>query len=190
MTASSREPIRMPISDAAVSSRTSHAFTFTVSVACCLLAVAAVIATALPASARAACTTLKPKSASAPYLITPCNEASVAEHSSVTFIVYDSNSQTRQSTKDYPYLDLATVRDVTDGQLAASTNGTGVFQQLSPRPGHKDEWTLTVKPQTYRAWWDNHTGNCYVQIRQLDPSGTDGVIDSPIVTVRVAANRG
>ena len=179
----------MPISDAAMSSRTPHAVRLAVSVACCLLAAAAVTAALLPASARAACTTLKPRSASAPYLIAPCNEAAVAEHSSITFIVYDSNSQTRRSTRDYPYLDLATVRDVTRGQLAASTNGTGVFQQLAPRPGHKDEWTLTVKPQTYRAWWDNHTGSCYVQIRQLDPSARAGVVDSPIVTLHVAAGR-
>ncbi len=170
--------------------RPSHAAAFPASLACCLLAVATLIAAALPASARAACTTLKPKSASAPYLIAPCEGGSVAEHRSVTFVVYDSNAKTRQSTRDYPYLDLATARDVTNGQLAASTNGTGVFQQLSPRPGHRDEWTLTVKPQTYRAWWDNHAGNCYVQIRQLDPSASDGVIDSPIVTLRVTPSRG
>jgi hypothetical protein len=161
-----------------------------VSAACCLAAAAAALTAVLPASASADCTTLKPKSSAAPYLIAPCNRASVAEHSSVTFIVYDSNSQTRQSTRDYPYLDLATARDVTNGQLAASTNGTGVFQQLSPRPGHKDQWTLTVKPQTYRAWWDNHAGTCYVQIRQLDPTATDGVTDSPIVTLHVSATRG
>jgi len=169
-----------------VSSRHSHG---PVSLACCLVALAALVAAALPASAHAACTTLKPKSSSAPYLIAPCNNGSIAEHSSVTFIVYDRNPQTRQSTRDYPYLDLATARDVTDGQLAASTNGTGVFQQLSPRPGHRDEWTLTVKPQTFRAWWDNHAGTCYVQIRQLDPTTTDGVIDSPIVTLHVASSR-
>jgi len=169
-----------------VSTRTSHARTLPAAVGCCLLAVVAVLAAALPASASAACTTLKPKSNSAPYLLSPCDGASVPEHRSVTFVVYDSDAQTRQST-DYPYLDLATDRDVTHGQLAASTNGTGVFQQLSPRPGHKDEWTLAVKPQTYRAWWDNHAGTCFVQIRQLDPTATDGVTDSPIVTLHVAA---
>jgi hypothetical protein len=173
-----------------VSTRPSHAITIPASVLCCLFAVAAVFAVALPASASAACTTLKPKAKSAPYLIAPCNGASVSEHRSVTFIVYDSNAETRQSTRDYPYLDLATDRDVTDGQLSASTNGTGVFQQLSPRPGHADEWTLTVKPQTYRTWWDNRPGTCYVQIRQLDPSASDGVIDSPIVTLRVVAAGG
>jgi hypothetical protein len=172
-----------------VSPRHSRAVAFPVRVVCVLVGLAAVLAALLPASASADCTTLKPKSSSAPYLIAPCNNTSVAEHSSVTFIVYDSNAQTRQSTRDYPYLDLATVRDVTDGQLAASTNGTGVFQQLSPRPGHKDEWTLTVKPQTFRTWWDNHAGTCYVQIRQLDPTATDGVVDSPIVTLRVASSR-
>jgi hypothetical protein len=155
----------------------------------CLLAAAAVIAVALPASARAACTTLKPKSRTAPYLITPCDDATLAEHRSITFTVYDSNPRTRVSTRDYPYLDLGTAREVTDGQLAASTNGTGVFQQLTPRPGHKDEWTLTVKPQSYRTWWDNHPGTCYLQIRQLDPAASDGVVDSPIVTLRVAADR-
>jgi hypothetical protein len=160
------------------------------SVACCLVAAATALIAMLPASASAACTTLKPKSSSTPYLIAPCDGASVAEHSSVTFIVYDSNAQTRQSTRDYPYLDLASQREVTNDQLAASTNGTGVFQQLSPRPGHKDEWTLTVKPQTYRAWWDNHAGTCYVQIRQLDPTATDGVTDSPIVTLHVSSTRG
>jgi hypothetical protein len=170
-----------------VSSRPSHALRFRASLACCLAAVATALTATLPASASAACTTLKPKSSATPYLIAPCDGASVAEHSSVTFIVYDSNAQTRQSTRDDPYLDLATVRDVTGGQLAASTNGTGVFQQLSPRPGHKDEWTLTVKPQTYRAWWDNHPGSCYVQIRQLDPTATDGVTDSPIVTLHVSS---
>jgi hypothetical protein len=174
-----------------VSSRSSHALRFRVSVACCLAALATALTAVLPASASADCTTLKPKSSSTPYLMAPCDGASVAEHSSVTFIVYDSNAQTRQSTRDYPYLDLATERDVTDGQLAASTNGTGVFQQLSPRTGHKNEWTLTVKPQTYRAWWDNHPGTCDVQIRQLDPTATDGVTDSPIVTLRVSsATRG
>jgi hypothetical protein len=171
-----------------VSSRSSHALRFRVSVACCLAAAATALAAMLPASASAACTTLKPKSSSTPYLMAPCDGASVAEHSSVTFIVYDSNAQTRQSARDYPYLDLATARDVINGQLAASTNGTGVFQQLSPRAGHKDEWTLTVKPQTYRAWWDNHTGTCYVQVRQLDPTATDGVTDSPIVTLRVSTS--
>jgi len=172
-----------------VSSRTSHALRLPVTVACCLVAVASLLAAALPARASAACTTLKPKSKSAPYLIAPCDGATVAEHSSVTFIVYDSNVETKQSTRDYPYLDLATARDVTDGQLAASTNGTGVFQQLAPRPGHKDEWILTVKPQTYRTWWDNQARTCYVQIRQLDPSATAGVTDSPIVTLHVSPSR-
>lgn len=172
-----------------MSSRPSHALRFPVSVACCLIAVAAVFAAALPASASAACRTLKPKSKSAPYLIAPCDGALVPEHSSITFIVYDSNAETRQSTRDDPYLDLATARDVTDGQLVASTNGTGVFQQLSPRAGHKDEWTLTVKSQTYRTWWDNQARPCYVQIRQLDPSAPAGVIDSPIVTLHVSSSR-
>ncbi len=158
------------------------------SIVCGLAACVTALAAVLPASASATCTTLKPKSSSTPYLIAPCDGSVVAEHSPVTFIVYDSNAQTRQSMRDYPYLDLATARNVTNGQLAASTNGTGVFEQLSPRPGHRDEWTLTVKPQTYRAWWDNHTGNCYVQIRQLDPAATDGVTDSPIVTLRVSAS--
>jgi hypothetical protein len=163
-----------------------------VSVASALVAMVAVLAASLPASASASavCSTLKPKSSTTPYLMAPCNDSSVAEHSSVTFIVYDSNPETRQSTRNYPYLDLATVRDVTDGQLAASTNGTGIFQQLAPRPGHENEWTLTVKPQTYRTWWDNHVGDCSVQIRQLDPSAADGVVDSPIVTLHVAASRG
>jgi hypothetical protein len=170
-----------------VSTRTSQAIRFPAAATCCLLAVVAVLAAALPASASAACTTLKPKANSAPYLVSPCDGASVPEHHSVTFVVYDRDAQTKQSTRDYPYLDLATDRDVTDGQLAASTNGTGVFQQLSPRPGHKDEWMLTVKPQTYRAWWDNHAGTCFVQIRQLEPTASDGVTDSPIVTLHVAA---
>jgi hypothetical protein len=157
--------------------------------ACALLALVAALIVAVPARASAACTTLKPKSRSAPYLISPCDQATVTEHRAVTFIVYDSNAHTRQSTRDYPYLDLATTRDVTNGQLAASTNGTGVFQQLSPRPGHRDEWTVTVKPQIYRTWWDNHAGTRYVQIRQLDPSTRDGVIESPIVTLHVAPAR-
>lgn len=154
-----------------------------------LLALVALLAAAAPAHARSACTTLKPKSKSAPYLISPCDRATVANHRAITFVVYDSNRQTRRSTRDWPYLDLATSRNVTDGQLAASTNGTGVFQQLSPRARHKDEWTLTVKPQIYRSWWDNHAGTRYVQIRQLDPAAVDGVIDSPIVTLRVAGRR-
>jgi hypothetical protein len=170
-----------------VSSRSSLVLRLPVPVACCLAVVVAALTALLPASASAACTTLKPKLSSTPYLMAPCDGASVAEHSSATFIVYDSNGQTRQSTRDYPYLDLATVRDVANGQLAATTNGTGVFQQLSPRPGHKDEWTLTVKPQTYRTWWDNHPGSCYVQIRQLDPAAADGVTDSPIVTLHVSS---
>lgn len=173
-----------------MSSSTSHPITFRVCVACCLLAVSALLASALPSSASAACTTLKPKSRSAPYLIAPCDNGSVGEHRSVTFIVYDSNPETRQSTRAYPYLDLATSRDVTDGQLAASTDGTGVFARMSLRAGHRDEWTLTVKPQTYRTWWDNHAGTCYVQIRQLDSSAADGVIDSPIVTLHVGSTRG
>jgi len=143
----------------------------------------------MPARASAACTTLKPKSKSAPYLISPCDGATVPEHRAITFVVYDSNPETRRSTRDWPYLDLATSRRVSGGQLIASTNGTGVFQQLSPRPGHRYEWTLTVRPQIYRSWWDNHPGARYVQIRQLDPAASSGVIDSPIVTVNVARTR-
>jgi hypothetical protein len=168
-----------------VSTRSPHAIPPGAIIAGCLLAVAALLSAA-PASASAACTTLKPKSRSAPYLISPCDQATVAEHRAVTFVVYDSNAEARRSARDRPYLDLATARTVSDGQLAASTNGTGVFQQLSPRAGHKDEWTLTVRPQSYRAWWDNHAGTRYVQIRQLDPGAANGVIDSPIVTLHVA----
>ena len=167
---------------------TTRRITFVAGMAC-LLALAVMIAAALPSSASAACTTLKPRSRSAPYLILPCNDSTLPEHRSITFIVYDSNSRARQSIRDRPYLDLATRRDVTDGQLDASTNGTGVFQQLYPRPGHRDEWTLTVRPQSYRAWWDNHAGRCFVQIRQLDPAASDGVTDSPIVTLHVEPAR-
>jgi hypothetical protein len=46
-----------------------------------------------------------------------------------------------------------------------------------------------VRPQSYRAWWDNHSGTCYVQIRQLDPAAADGIVEGPIVTLHVAATR-
>jgi hypothetical protein len=151
-------------------------------------ALAALLAAA-PARASSSCTTLKPRSKSAPYLIAPCDRATVPQHRAITFIVYDSNPLTRRSTRDRPYLDLATSRRVSDGQLSASTNGTGVFEQLSPRPGHRHEWILTVRPQVYRTWWDNYAGARYVQIRQLDPAAPSGVIDSPIVTLNVARTR-
>lgn len=167
----------------------SHASSRLAALAGVLLTLVAALTVAPPAHARVACTTLKPKSKSAPYLVAPCDRATVAEHRAITFIVYDSNPQARRSARDWPYLDLATSPDVTDGQLAASTDGTGVFQQLSPRAGHRDEWTLTVRPQTYRSWWDNHPGTRYVQIRQLDPAAVDGMIDSPIVTLSVSARR-
>jgi hypothetical protein len=172
-----------------MSPRITPAITPRAMVAAWLLAVAALLAGALPAGARTTCTMLKPKSRTAPYLIAPCEGATVAEHRAVTFIVYDSDPRTRLSAGEHPYLDLATERSVSRGQLAASTNGTGVFQQLSPRRGHPHEWILTVRPQTYRSWWDNHPGTCFVQVRQLDPAAADGIIDSPIVMLHVAPAR-
>lgn len=172
-----------------MSIRVSHAIIPLAPLLGCVLAAAAVIAVALPENASAACTTLKPRAKAAPYLLSPCDGASVAEHHAITFIVYDSDVLARRSARDRPYLDLALQRTVTAGQLAASTNGTGVFQQLLPRRGHPHEWTLTVRPQSYRAWWDNHPGTCFVQIRQLDPAATDGISDSPIVSLHVAASR-
>jgi hypothetical protein len=106
----------------------------------------------------------------------------VARHRTIKFTVYDANPL---AASERPYLNLQTHRRMTDGHLVANTDGNGVFTRLVPRPGHRDQWTVSIAAQTYASWWDNHRGVCYVQIDQLDAASPGGVDYSPIVTVHV-----
>ena len=159
-----------------------------------LLTLTAVLAGLLPVLAPAAasatrtktgagrCTT--PHGARIPYLTAPCDGATVAARQAVLFTVHDSDPK---ATLHAPYLNLQTTRQITGGHLAPNRNGNGIFAQMSAVPGHAGEWSYTSARQTFPSWWDNRVGTDYVQVEQVDPRVTSGVVYGPITTVRVAA---
>ncbi len=147
---------------------------------------------ALPASAGASAATrtcpVVPRAKLTPYLLSPCAGARVAMGRTITFVVHDANPLAAKSASDRPYLNLLTSRRLQDGHLAPGTDGTGIFAQLTPRRGHRGEYTLVSRPQVFKSWWDNHPGTCYVQVQQIDPTASaSGITYGPIVAIHVVA---
>ena len=118
----------------------------------------------------------------APYLVSPCDGASVKAHSAVTFTAFDRDPASSQYP---PYLSLSTTRKMTDGRLVPTTNGEGIFHTLAPLTGAAHMWTLTATPESYPSWWDNRPGTYYVQVEQVDNHPANGTYSSPVVTIHV-----
>lgn len=118
----------------------------------------------------------------APYLLSPCSGARVRSHTAIRFTVFDRDPTARRYA---PYLSVSTTRKMLDGRLAPTTNGEGIFHQLSPVPGRPHIWTYTADAQPYASWWDNSPGKYYVQVEQVDYRPSNGTYSSPITTVHV-----
>jgi hypothetical protein len=118
----------------------------------------------------------------APYLLSPCDGATVKSHSAITFTVFDRDPAARRYA---PYLSVSTTRKVVDGRLEPTTNGEGIFHQLAPDTGRAHTWTYTAAAQPYSSWWDNTPGTYYVQVEQIDYRPSNGTYSSPITSVRV-----
>jgi hypothetical protein len=140
-----------------------------------------VFALAGPAAAKQKCA-IAPSSALVPYLLSPCDGATVAANATVTFRVHDANSQAAHYP---PYLNLATRRVVKHGVLKPIINGDGIFHELKRVKGSKDTWTYTSARESFPSWFDNHSGTYYLQIQQIDSRASAGTYYGPITTVHV-----
>ena len=141
-----------------------------------------VLAVAAPATAKRKCV-LVSKNKLAPHLLSPCNGATVKRGVTVTFKVFDNDSQSRPYP---PLIALDTKKRLKNGHLVAQTDGRGIYDQLKRLKGHKNVWVEVAKPAIYPSWWDNQRGTYYVQIQQIDSrAGKGGVLYSPIVTIHV-----
>lgn len=134
-----------------------------------------------PAGASQRCV-VKPKNRLAPHLLSPCDGARVKAHAAITFTAFDRDPTARRYA---PYLSVSTSRKVVDGRLVPTTNGEGIFHQLSPVAGKRHTWSYTAAVQPYASWWDNAPGTYYVQVEQVDYRPSNGTYSSPITTVRV-----
>ena len=151
------------------------------SLATLIAAAASLLTLAGPAGAAPGCV-LKSGQRLAPYLVSPCDGASVKSHSAITFTAFDRDPE---NSLNPPYLSLSTSDKVIDGRLVATTNGDGIFHTLAAVTGAAHMWTLTVAPESYPSWWDNRPGTYYVQVEQIDNRPANGTYSSPIVTVHV-----
>jgi hypothetical protein len=133
-------------------------------------AIFGVLALAGPAGAKQKCS-IVPSSSLVPYLLSPCDGATVKANGTVTFRVHDANSQADHYP---PFLNLATSRSVKHGQLKATINGNGLFDQLKRVKGKHDVWTYTSDREDFPSWFDNHAGTYYVQVQQVDSRASTG----------------
>jgi hypothetical protein len=141
-----------------------------------------VLAVAGPATAKKKCE-LVSSNKLAPHLVSPCNGATVKRGATITFTVFDDNSQ---SHKYHPNIALDTKKRLSHGHLVNQVDGNGIYDELKPLKGHKNMWVEVSKHAIYPSWWDNHPGTYYVQIQQIDSrAGRGDIFYSPIVTIHV-----
>jgi hypothetical protein len=134
-----------------------------------------------PAGAKQKCV-IVPGSSLVPYLLSPCDGATVPANATVTFRVHDGNSQAAHYP---PYLNLATRRVVKHGVLKPIINGNGIFHELKRVKGSHGTWTYTSIRESFPSWFDNHKGTYYLQIQQIDSRASAGTYYGPITTVHV-----
>jgi hypothetical protein len=141
-----------------------------------------VLALAGPATAKKKCQ-LVSKNKLAPHLVSPCNGATVKRGATITFTVFDSDSQARRY---HPNIALDTRKHLSHGHLVNQVDGNGIYDELKPLKGHPNTWIEVSKHAIYPTWWDNHPGTVYVQIQQIDSrAGRGDIIYSPIVAIHV-----
>jgi hypothetical protein len=140
------------------------------------------LALAGPAGARQKCS-IVPKSALVPYLLSPCDGATVKANGTVTFRIHDANSQAGQYP---PFLNLSTRRVIEHGnQLKPILNGDGLFDQLKRVKGTRHVWTYTSDREDFASWFDNHAGTYYLQVQQVDSRASTDTFYGPITTIHV-----
>jgi hypothetical protein len=145
-------------------------------------AIFGVLGLAGPAGAKQKCS-IVPKSSLVPYLLSPCDGATVKANGTVTFRIHDANSEARHYP---PFLNLATRRTVkAGGQLKPVLNGDGLFAQLKRVKGTSDVWTYTSNRENFPSWFDNHAGTYYLQVQQVDSRASTDTFYGPITTIHV-----
>ncbi len=115
----------------------------------------------------------------APRLTSPCAGANVRAGDNVTWTVTDTNPN---SGRYHPFLNVTRSKPK-HGRLPDDHTGNGIFAQMKRiSPGH---FSYKAKRFTFPGYWLVTKGTWYVQVQQIDSTGTNDLIDGPVETIHI-----
>lgn len=118
----------------------------------------------------------------APQLTSPCAGATIRAGHNVTWKVTDLNPKAGPYR---PFLNLTRSRPK-HGVLPDDHNGDGIFAELKPVKGHPGRFSYKARNYTFPGYWLVTKGTWYVQVQQIDDTGTRGVRLSPVEKIHIS----
>jgi hypothetical protein len=118
----------------------------------------------------------------APRLTSPCAGATIRAGHNVTWKVTDTNPK---AGRFHPFLNV-TRRKAKHGVLPDDDNGKGIYAQMKAVKGHPGHFSYKAKAYNFPGYWLVTKGTWYVQVQQIDSSGTNGERVSPIEKIHIS----
>jgi hypothetical protein len=147
------------------------------------LALAAALTAMLALSGTAIAKKCSPSAGSlAPRLTSPCAGATIRAGHNVTWKVTDTNPK---SGEFHPFLNV-TRRKARHGVLPDDNTGNGIFAQMKAVKGHAGHFTYKAKAYNFPGYWLVTKGTWFVQVQQIDSTGTKGERVSPIEKIHIS----
>ena len=133
------------------------------------LALSAALIAMLALSGTAAAKQCSPSAGDlSPRLTSPCAGANIRAGHNVTWKVTDNNPK---AGRYHPFLNL-TRQKPRHGVLPDDHNGNGIFAQMKAVKGRAGHFIYTAKKYDFPGYWLVTRGTWYVQVQQIDSTGT------------------
>jgi hypothetical protein len=85
----------------------------------------------------------------------------------------------------HPFLNVTRRKDK-HGVLPDDDNGKGIFTQMKAVKGHPGHYSYKAEAENFPGYWLVTKGTWYVQVQQVDSSGTNGQRVSPIEEIHIS----